>query len=62
MLTIAHGMSRAQIDQHHKGSASGVSVGLMSEEALAELFLPELEVTTKISNEKMYQVAGRYLQ
>ena len=58
ILTIAHGMSRERIDHCHRGCASKVSVGLMSEEKLAELFLPELEITTKISNEKMYQVAG----
>ena len=62
ILTVAHGMSRAQIDHCHKGKASKVSVGLMNEDKLAELFLPEFEITTKISNEKMYQVAGRYLQ
>lgn len=61
-LTIAHGMSRASIDHCHRGSASKVSVGLMSEDTLAELFGPELEITTKISDEKMYQVVGRYLQ
>jgi len=62
ILTIAHGMSRAQIDHCHEGSASKVSVGLISEDQLAEMFLPELQITTKISDEKMYQVAGRYLQ
>lgn len=62
ILTVAHGMSRAQIDNCHRGSASKVSVGLMSEDALADLFLPDFDITTKISNEKMYQVAGRYLQ
>lgn len=62
VLTVAHGMSRAQIDHCHEGGASKVSVGLMSEEQLAKMFLPELEIITKISNEKMYQVAGRYLQ
>ena len=61
-LTVAHGMSRAKIDRHHEGVASNVSLGLMSEDELAKMFAPELEITAKISNEKMYQVAGRYLQ
>lgn len=57
-LTIAHGMSRASIDQHHSGNASKVSVGLMHEDQLAELFAKHLTVTTKISNNHMYQVVG----
>ncbi len=58
-LTVAHGMSRAAIDNHHAGSASKVSLGLMHEDKLAEIFAKHLEVTTKISNEKMYQVTGK---
>lgn len=60
-LTIAHGMSRAKIDIHHSGSASKVSVGLMSEEELAAIFESRLQVTVKISNDEMYQVVG-YLE
>ena len=59
ILTVAHGMSRAQIDRHHEGGASKVSVGLMHEDQLAELFSRHLTVTTKISDEKMYQLCGR---
>ena len=58
-LTVAHGMSRAAIDQHHSGSASKVSMGLMHEDALAELFSKYVTVTTKISNDHMYQVVGQ---
>lgn len=58
-LTVAHGMSRERIDACHKGSASKVSMGLMSEEDLAHIFEKYLEVTTVISNHKMYQVVGR---
>lgn len=58
-LTVAHGMSRAAIDHHHEGSASKVSVGLMHEDALAELFSQHLTVTAKISNDHMYQVTGQ---
>ena len=57
-LTVAHGMSRAKLDRHHSGSASKVSVGLMSEEDLASIFETKLQVTVKISNERMYQVVG----
>lgn len=58
-LTVAHGMSRSAIDHHHEGTASKVSMGLMSEEALAAIFAKHLQVTTVISNDRMYQVAGR---
>ena len=58
ILTVAHGMSRERINQHHSGSASEVSVSLMDVDALAELFAPFFDVTVKISNERMYQVAG----
>ncbi len=57
-LTVAHGMSRAQIDRHHSSAASKVSLGLISEDELAKIFEPELEVVVKISNDKMYQVTG----
>ena len=57
-LTIAHGQSRAQIDGHHQGHASKVSVGLMSEHALAGMMRKYLDVTVKISNDRMYQVTG----
>lgn len=58
VLTVAHGMSRAQIDRHHSGKASMVSVGLISEDELATIFKEYLEVTVKISDDRMYQVAG----
>ena len=58
-LTVAHGMSRAAIDHHHEGTASKVSVGLMHEDTLAAIFEKHLSVTVKISNDRMYQVAGR---
>ena len=58
-LTVAHGMSRAAIDRHHEGSASKVSIGLMHEDALETLFVKHLRVTTKIADDRMYQVTGR---
>ena len=59
MLTIAHGMSREKIDAHHHGAASHVSNGLMEAENLAEVFAEYLTVTAVISDDRMYQVAGR---
>ena len=58
VLTVAHGMSRKQIDRCHSGKASHVSIGLMNEDELAEIFGNHLEVIVKRSDEKMYQVAG----
>ena len=58
-LTVAHGMSRAAIDHHHEGAASKVSMGLMHEDALAGIFEKHLQVTAKISNDRMYQVTGQ---
>ena len=57
-LTIAHGQSRESIDNHHKGSASKVSNGLMSADSLKALFDPYFEVEAVISNGRMYQVSG----
>lgn len=57
-LTIAHGMSRAKLDRHHSGSAQRVSVGLMHEDALAELFAPFFQVDVKISDGEKYIVSG----
>ncbi len=58
-LTVAHGMSRAAIDDHHDNHASKVSVGLMHEDELAKLFSQHLTVTTKLSTDCMYQVTGK---
>lgn len=57
-LTIAHGMSREQINQHHSGSAKKVSLGLIDIDELVTYMKPELQVTTKISDDTMYQAAG----
>ena len=58
-LTVAHGMSRDKIDAHHHGAASHVSNGLMPAEDLAAIFRKHLQVTTVLSDEQMYQVAGQ---
>jgi demethylmenaquinone methyltransferase/2-methoxy-6-polyprenyl-1,4-benzoquinol methylase len=58
-LSIAHGMSRAHIDSHHKGTASKVSIGLLHEDALAAMFRKYLRLTVKISDDRMYQITGK---
>lgn len=57
-LCVAHGMSREWIDRHHEGGAKQISVRLMEAERLAEIFGEGLQVTTCISDERMYQVVG----
>ncbi len=59
-LSIAHGMSREQLKQHHTGSARAVSVDLPTAEILAEMMEKfHLSVDVVISDERMYQVSGR---
>lgn len=58
-LTVAHGMSRAQIDHHHEGAASKVSIGLIHEDQLATMMEKYLTVTVKRSDHRMYQVTGK---
>ena len=57
-MTVAHGMSREAIDNHHSGSASKVSNGLMAADQLKKLFDPHFDVEIMISNSRMYQVSG----
>ena len=57
-LTVAHGMSREAIDNHHSGAASKVSNGLMAADSLKKLFDPHFEVEVMISNSHMYQLSG----
>lgn len=56
-LSIAHGMSRDALKEHHK-HASTVSIGLPSCEELSIMFEPYFDVDITISNDKMYQVSG----
>jgi len=58
-LTVAHGMSRAQIDHRHEGPASKVSIGLMHEDDLAAIMEKHLTVTVKCSTDRMYQVTAK---
>ena len=57
-LTIAHSMSRDQINAHHSGTASAVSRQLLEAEQLAELMSPLFEIDAMISDNKMYLVTG----
>ena len=57
-LSVAHGMSRAQLTSHHAGRASSVSIDLLHEKELAALMEPYFDVDVIISNDRMYQVAG----
>lgn len=56
-LSVAHGMSRAALIRHHE-RASTVSIDLLEEHALADLFAPYFDVDVIISDDRMYQVAG----
>lgn len=57
-LTIAHGMSRARLAQHHSGSARAVSVALPEIDDLAAMLSPEFSVSVRISNDEMYQLTA----
>ena len=59
ILTIAHGMSRDVINSHHSNVSMDIKTDLLEAQELADVFSKYLEVTTIISNENMYQVAGR---
>ena len=59
MLTVAHGMSREKINAHHQGTSDSVSQGLMPADELAAIFGKYLKVAAVISDESMYQVAGK---
>ncbi len=58
-LTVAHGMSRAQLDDHHNDvAAQQISNGLMPASWLNEIFAKYLKVT-KIIDSTFYQVVGK---
>lgn len=57
-LSIAHGMSRAALLDHHAGRASKVSIDLLEAGELAALLKPYFEVDVIISDHNMYQVTG----
>lgn len=57
-LTVAHGMSRELLEEHHKGVPAGVSISLLPERELADIFGKYLEVDTVISDDEKYIVSG----
>ena len=57
-LSVAHGMSRAALAQHHSGAAHRVSIDLPEAQELAALFAPWFDVDVTVDDERMYQVAG----
>jgi len=56
-LSVAHGMSRAALTDHHK-RASTVSIDLIHEKELAAIFSKWFDVDVVISTDQMYQVCG----
>ncbi len=57
-LSVAHGMSRAALSDHHAGRAANVSIDLLHEQELADIFSDWFDVDVIISDEQMYQVSG----
>ena len=58
-LTIAHGMSREQLNRHHSGAAKSVSIELLHEDALERLMMETgLFVDCKVSDREKYIVSG----
>ena len=58
-LTIAHGMSRDKINQHHGNVNEMVKKPLESAEQLCEIMKDFLPVKAVISNSEMYLVCGQ---
>ena len=56
-LSVAHGMSRAALTDHHR-RATQVSIDLLHEQELAALMEPWVQVDVCISTDRMYQVSG----
>lgn len=57
-LTVAHGMSRQAIIDHHSGSAASVSLELLPENELAAIFARYLDVDVVVSDDEKYMVSG----
>lgn len=57
-LTVAHGMSRKALQEHHSGSAAKVSLDLLPENELADIFAKYLQVDTVVSDDEKYVVSG----
>ena len=57
-LTVAHGMSRQALIEHHNGSAADVSLELLPEGELAAIFSKYLDVDVVISDDEKYIISG----
>lgn len=57
-LSVAHSMSRAALTSHHAGRASSVSIDLLHELKLKQIFSKWFDVDVVISDDRMYQVSG----
>ena len=58
IISIAHGLSKKELDEIHMKSAGYVSNILPECDELAEMLKPYFNVDITISNDKMYQVTG----
>lgn len=57
-ISIAHSMSRAEIQSRHQKRAAKVSLELPTAEDLAEMLKPYFNIDIIISDDEMYQVSG----
>lgn len=57
-LTIAHGMSREKINEHHKGAAAFVSAGLETAEAVSARMARFFTIDTAVSDDEKFIVSG----
>lgn len=57
-LTVAHGMSLAQLHAHHSGAASKISRKMLGPEELAALMRRYFIVDTALSDDEKYIVSG----
>ena len=57
-FTIAHGLSKKELDEIHQKSADAVSNVLPECDDLAKMLSPYFNVDIMISDDKMYQISG----
>ena len=57
-ISIAHSMSRAEIQSRHQKRAAKVSLELPTAEVLAEMLRPYFNIDVIISDNEMYQLSG----
>ena len=57
-ISIAHSMSREEIQSRHQKRAANVSLELPTAEVLAEILRPYFNIDIIISDDEMYQVSG----